>query len=738
MQEYINHAYVFVKRKSKQKKCPIVKQLKTKQKMKNLLTTAIAILGLTTITSAQSIIFSPSNPAVCSGESISISAQYGATPAPALNFPYTKLTGTEIYVSTSGSNTTGNGTFANPYQTIQHAISNAVNGQIVTILPGTYTGAGNVNISTQGKQITLQSDQGPITTIIDCALNGRGFLINQGETMTTVIKGLSIINGKTNEAPLLYGSGIFVEDNSGVKIVDCFFINNQEACIQLGDTEVSGPQSGIENCSFISNLKSCISAAKKSFYTESCFFYNNTTTDELFGNGHAANPPQYYQNCVFKCNQGNIIGALGHGKTINNSLFVENSTAQGIIYMGTNWSGTNTVDHCTFYNNNCGYFNAGAADNTGQVLSSIFYPGDARSHVSGYQASIPFSNSLGNNISGNGNIQGNPLFVDPSIYNFNLAAGSPCIGAGASGLNMGADMNLIPSWMFNFLEHYSGSFDNILWENGQATDTVTLSINQSQYVSVQFSNCGTTYTDSVWVEVNQQPIQPATACYETATFNTSICQWGVTGTQPTQPTTACYETATFNTTTCQWGVTGTQPTIISQPTNQTVNINNSAQFVVSSSDPSATFQWQTDLGVGFQNLNSVGQYIGTTTNTLTVSNATMSNNNQPFRCIVSSGSCSDTSNVAVLTVNINTGINETLQDNLLSVFPNPAQSVINVKADVNLIGVVYSIYDNKGRVVLTGKLDSKNTTIELGNLTGGIYMLRVGENIKQTFKVIKK
>ena len=175
-----------------------------------------------------------------------------------------------------------------------------------------------------------------------------------------------------------------------------------------------------------------------------------------------------------------------------------------------------------------------------------------------------------------------------------------------------------------------------------------------------------------------------------------------------------------------------------QPNSQTININNNAQFVVSSSDPSATYQWQTDLGVGFQNLNSVGQYSGTTNDTLTVSNVTLSNNNQPFRCIISSGTCSDTSNVAVLTVNNNVGINETSQDNLFSVFPNPAQSVINVKADSKIIGDVYSIYDNTGRVVLTGKLNSQNTIIELGNLTGGIYMFSVGENMKQTFKVIKE
>jgi hypothetical protein len=183
---------------------------------------------------------------------------------------------------------------------------------------------------------------------------------------------------------------------------------------------------------------------------------------------------------------------------------------------------------------------------------------------------------------------------------------------------------------------------------------------------------------------------------------------------------------------------GCQLAVNTQPANQTININNNAQFTVGSSVPGATYQWQTDLGVGFQNLNSVGQYSGTTDDTLTVSNVTLSNNNQPFRCIVSSGSCTDTSNVAILTVNNNVGINEFTHDNLFSVYPNPAKSQINVKVDAKLLGSIYTVYDNKGKLVLSGKIIAENTVIELGNLSGGIYLFSVGENMKQTFKVIKE
>lgn len=181
-----------------------------------------------------------------------------------------------------------------------------------------------------------------------------------------------------------------------------------------------------------------------------------------------------------------------------------------------------------------------------------------------------------------------------------------------------------------------------------------------------------------------------------------------------------------------------QLSVNTQPINQSVNISNNAQFTTASSDPLSTYQWQTDLGVGFQNLNSVGQYSGTTNDTLTIANTTLSNNNQPFRCIVTLGVCTDTSAVAVLTVLNNTGINKVSQSNLFSVYPNPAKSQINVKADAKLLGSLYNVYDNVGKVVLSGKINSENTVIELGNLSGGVYLFSVGENLKQTFKVIKE
>jgi len=181
-----------------------------------------------------------------------------------------------------------------------------------------------------------------------------------------------------------------------------------------------------------------------------------------------------------------------------------------------------------------------------------------------------------------------------------------------------------------------------------------------------------------------------------------------------------------------------QLSVSTQPASQTININNNAQFIVGSSDTNATYQWQTDLGLGFQNISTLGQYSGTTNDTLSVANVAMNNDNQLFRCITNSGSCTDTSNVAVLTINNNVGIHEMAQHNLFSVFPNPAHNIINVKADHKLIGSVFTIYDNTGKAVQSGKINAANTTIELSNLSGGVYLFSIGDNMKQTFKLIKE
>ena len=92
----------------------------------------------------------------------------------------------------------------------------------------------------------------------------------------------------------------------------------------------------------------------------------------------------------------------------------------------------------------------------------------------------------------------------------------------------------------------------------------------------------------------------------------------------------------------------------------------------------------------------------------------------------------------VVKLSTEVGMDEVLEQNLFNVFPNPATNQITVKVDAKLLGTIYTIYDNMGKKVLTGQINAENTVIELGFLSGGMYLFSVGENMQQTFKVVKE
>jgi len=115
------------------------------------------------------------------------------------------------------------------FNTIQAAINNSNNGDIIIVSPGTYTGPGNRDINFLGKAITLRStdpnDPNVVAaTIIDC--NGtesephRGFYFDNYEDANSVLAGLTITNGYANQ-----GGGIFCEQSSPT-ITNCDITGN--------------------------------------------------------------------------------------------------------------------------------------------------------------------------------------------------------------------------------------------------------------------------------------------------------------------------------------------------------------------------------------------------------------------------------------------------------------------------------------------------------------------------------
>ena len=84
------------------------------------------------------------------------------------------------------------------------------------------------------------------------------------------------------------------------------------------------------------------------------------------------------------------------------------------------------------------------------------------------------------------------------------------------------------------------------------------------------------------------------------------------------------------------------------------------------------------------------------------------------------------------------GISVNNEINQIAIYPNPANDFFTIKANSTLIGSNYYIIDILGKQILTGKISSETTLVDICQLESGIYFLSVGQLTNQTFKLIKK
>jgi len=110
------------------------------------------------------------------------------------------------------------------FSVIQDAIDYALDGSIIIVADGVYTGEGNRDLDFKGKEIILRSVNGPDNCTIDCqgsaAETHRGFHFHTGETANSVLDGFTITGGWCTE-----GAGIFIEQCHPT-IRDCIITGN--------------------------------------------------------------------------------------------------------------------------------------------------------------------------------------------------------------------------------------------------------------------------------------------------------------------------------------------------------------------------------------------------------------------------------------------------------------------------------------------------------------------------------
>ena len=109
--------------------------------------------------------------------------------------------------------------------TIQAGIDAALDGETVFVADGTYMGEGNRDIDFCGKAITVRSEHGAESCIIDCGGSEeeyhRGFCFHSGEDPKSILDGFTIKNGYYRD-----GGGIYCDSGSSPIIENNIISNN--------------------------------------------------------------------------------------------------------------------------------------------------------------------------------------------------------------------------------------------------------------------------------------------------------------------------------------------------------------------------------------------------------------------------------------------------------------------------------------------------------------------------------
>lgn len=316
---------------------------------------------------------------------------------------------------------------ANPsadFNNIQAAISDPCtnDGDVIVVNPGTYTGADNRDLDFLGKAITLMSTNPNdpdivAATIIDCEGWGRGFFFHNNEDANSIVDGFTITNGTAS-----YGGGMY-NYNSSPTVRNCVFSGN-----------ISNNGGGMYNY-----YNSCPTVAN-------CTFINNSAS--LTGGGGVYNNDSSpaITNCTFINNSANQYGGGIHNYNdpdgsynsspmVTNCMFIGNSSNK---YGGgmCNYNNSNpTVANCTFSGNQAVFHGGGVANfaSSPEIINCILwdnYPVEI-GNLSGSVSIVTCSDIKGIAVyPGEGNINLDPLFVDPDANDYHLLSDSPCIDMG--------------------------------------------------------------------------------------------------------------------------------------------------------------------------------------------------------------------------------------------------------------------------------------------------------------------
>lgn len=158
------------------------------------------------------------------------------------------------------------------HATIGPAVGAAAEGDTVLVAPGVYRDPSDYNIDFSSKNLTLASEAGPATTIIDCELLDRAFIFHSGETPSCIIDGFTIVNGRAIRGGGMYiegssptlrnllfsqneatSGGLYCIDGSAPTVYSCTFDGNDAWIQGEGLFCYGGSSPNVERCAFVNN-----------------------------------------------------------------------------------------------------------------------------------------------------------------------------------------------------------------------------------------------------------------------------------------------------------------------------------------------------------------------------------------------------------------------------------------------------------------------------------------------------
>lgn len=332
-----------------------------------------------------------------------------------------------------------------PQPSIQAAVDAASEGDTVLLSDGLFRGPGNRGVVVSGKNVRIESENGPERCVIDCQSRDRGFFFTGSQvTAETILRGVTIVRGFAPDvvAPPAFGGGVFVNFNSLATIEDCVIVG----CIALGGGGGIGynrttlPRGIVRDCLIVDNHTNDSGGGIRGFslLVERCTILENTAGSD--GGGAELQSNALIRDSVIARNRAEnpFSNPPGGGLRVDGAARVESCTivdnvakAGGGIACG---SGPNVVISNSILWGNLALNGLGhqfwqglaipGLNNTLRFCDIEGGPGGVASVSPGMPELISI-------------LDVDPVFVDRQGGDYHLTSHSPLIGAGDPSLSPG-------------------------------------------------------------------------------------------------------------------------------------------------------------------------------------------------------------------------------------------------------------------------------------------------------------